>query len=92
MLHIEWTSLALRDIRDAGEFIAMNNRNAADLVAKRIIDAVEYLREYPMIGRSGRVLGTRELVISGTPFIVVYRKNVSAIQILRILHHARKWP
>ncbi|MBF0520750.1 MAG: type II toxin-antitoxin system RelE/ParE family toxin [Nitrospirae bacterium] len=92
MLHIEWTSPALRDLRDAGEFITRNNRNAADALAKRIIDAVEHLLEYPMIGRSGRVLGTREFVLSGTPFIIVYRKKVSAIQILRILHHARKWP
>jgi toxin ParE1/3/4 len=93
-VHIEWASPVLRDIRDAGEFIAANNRNAADVVAERIIDVVEHLLEYPMMGRSGRVSGTRELVISGTPFIVVYRKRkkVPAIEILRVLHHARKWP
>jgi plasmid stabilization system protein ParE len=42
-------------------------------MAERIQEAVEYLMEYPNIGRPGRVSGTRELVVSGTPFVVVYR-------------------
>ena len=46
---------------------------AAERMAERIQEAVKYLLEYPNMGRPGRVSGTRELVASGTPFVVVYR-------------------
>lgn len=54
--------------------------------------AVSYLAEHPNIGRAGRLEGTRELVVSGTPFVVVYWVRKGGIQVLRILHHARSWP
>ena len=37
-------------------------------------------------GRLGRVDGTREWVLVGTPYIVVYRLSVGVIEVLRILH------
>ena len=50
------------------------------------------LPENPQIGRPGRVPGTRELIIPKTPFIVPYRLQGNAIQILRIYHGARRGP
>jgi plasmid stabilization system protein ParE len=44
------------------------------------------------MGRAGRVTGTRELVVAGTPYIVPYRVRVEAVEILRVFHAARKWP
>ncbi|PIW88418.1 MAG: type II toxin-antitoxin system mRNA interferase toxin, RelE/StbE family, partial [Nitrospirae bacterium CG_4_8_14_3_um_filter_44_28] len=41
---------------------------------------------------TGRVEGTRELVISGLPYIIPYRVKNNTIEILRVLHAARKWP
>ncbi len=89
---LDWTASALHDLRDAGEFIANDNPKAARDMAVRVREAVEYLLEHPNLGRSGRIRGTRELVISGTPFIIVYRIRYQSIQMLRVLHHARKWP
>lgn len=91
-MHLEWTFPALGDIKEAGDFISLNNSQAAKRMSERVKEAVEYLIEFPNIGRPGRVTGTKELVVSGTPFIVVYRIKVPVIQILRLLHHARKWP
>jgi addiction module RelE/StbE family toxin len=80
------------DLREAGEYIALDNTEAAHRMATRIIEAVEYLIDQPNIGRPGRLSGSRELIVSGTPFIVVYWVRGAAVQILRVLHHARKWP
>ncbi len=44
------------------------------------------------MGRPGRVPGTRELVISGLPFILPYIEKKGAIYILRVLHTSMKWP
>jgi toxin ParE1/3/4 len=44
------------------------------------------------MGRAGRVRGTRELVVPGLPYIVIYRVRKDTIQIARILHGAQLWP
>ncbi len=90
-MHLEWTRPALRDLREAGDFIASDKPIAAKRMSDRVQEAVEYLVAHPNMGRAGRVSGTRELVVSGTPFIVVYRVIVPSVQILRVLHHAKKW-
>jgi len=43
------------------------------------------------MGRLGRVKGTRELVVSGTPYVICYRVEPDAVVILRLLHGAQKW-
>jgi toxin ParE1/3/4 len=52
------------------------------------------LSDFPKIGRPGRKRGTRELVITGSPFLAVYRisAKVAEVQILRLLHGAQSWP
>lgn len=57
-----------------------------------ILAAVSRLADYPAIARPGRVASTRELVVVGTPYIVVYRIEPSAVVILRVLHGAQRWP
>jgi len=89
---IKWLRLALADLDEIIAFIAADNPKAAAGLAARIWQAVSLLPEQPAMGRSGRVPGTRELVISGTPLIVPYRCIAGEIQILRVLHGTRKWP
>jgi toxin ParE1/3/4 len=89
---IRWTRLAVEDLNHAYEYIAEENPTAARGVIHRIESAVNTLRAHPEIGRSGRVEGTRELVISGTPFIVAYRIAENRVEILAVIHGARRWP
>ena len=58
----------------------------------KIINTVEALVDHPATGRVGRVEGTRELIISGLPYIVPYRIRGNTVEILRVLHTSRLWP
>jgi len=89
---IKWLRLALADLDENLAFIAVDKPEAAANIAIRIRQAVNMLTDQPAMGRSGRVPGTRELVVGGTPFIVPYRCIAGEIQILRVLHGTRKWP
>ena len=73
-------------------YIAEDDPTAASRLAQRIFEAVDSLIPYPLLGRAGRVVGTRELVISRTPYIAVYRMRGQAIEVLAVLHTARAWP
>lgn len=92
MLKIEWSSPAIQDLKAAGDYITQDNPRAAKEMAGRVLECVEYLLDQPNLGRPGRLSGTREVVVSGTPFIVIYRIRGGVVQILRLLHHARLWP
>ena len=69
-MKIRWVRLALDDLRKIDTFISNKNTSAAKKVLSTIWETTRLLRELPQIGRPGRVTGTRELVISNTPFIV----------------------
>jgi toxin ParE1/3/4 len=50
------------------------------------------LAEHPGMGRPGRVEDTRELVVTGLPYVVPYIHERDTVTILRVLHGAMKWP
>jgi len=83
---------AEEDLEDIDAYIRQDNPDAAQRTVERVFEAIEYLLQFPHMGRSGRLPETRELIVSGTPFIVIYQIRRSDIFILRILHSARKWP
>ena len=89
---LRYTRQALADLDEARAYIALDRPGAAARVAALIREAIEALRRFPEIGRQGRVPGTRELVVSGTPFLVAYRVAGNEVSILAILHGARRWP
>jgi toxin ParE1/3/4 len=89
---LRWTDGAVEDLQSAHEYIAADNEKAAAETTDRIVSAVERLEQFPQMGRTGRVTGTRELVVTGTPFIAAYRLKRDSVQVLAVLHAARKWP
>lgn len=80
------------NLGDEAEYIAQDDPQAAARVAILIEDAVAMLAERPALGRPGRVPGTRELVVAGTPYLVPYRVREARIDILRVFHGRRRWP
>jgi toxin ParE1/3/4 len=90
---IEWSERAARQLDQLHDFIASSNsQEIADRIAMQIITSVDQLAAFPMSGRSGRVAGTRELVIRNTPFIAAYAIEKARILILAVYHGAQRWP
>jgi len=91
-LKIFWLKKAAVDLEEAYEFILPDNPSAAAEEVDKILKAVERLTVNPAMGKAGRVAKTRELVVAGTPYIVIYRAKDNRLEILRIFHSARQWP
>jgi toxin ParE1/3/4 len=91
-MEIIWRRIALNDLEDVRRYIAQENPAAGARIRDAIRNAAERLAAHPYLGRPGRVEGTRELVVTGTPFIVVYRVLDNRLGILAVLHGARRWP
>jgi toxin ParE1/3/4 len=91
-VRVRWLRAALANLDAEAEYIAEDNPGAAGRVVQKILRAVDLLKENPAMGRAGRVAGTRELVVTETPYIIPYRVRGDAVEILRVFHAARKWP
>ena len=91
-MRIVWAPSAIDDLRHLRAYIAEHDPAAAARVARAIVEGVEGLRRFPHCGRPGRVPDTRELVVTGTPFVIPYTVEGDRIAILAVLHAARTWP
>jgi addiction module RelE/StbE family toxin len=91
-VRVRWTRRALRALDEIAAYVAQDRPLVARRLVARLREAVERLADQPASGRAGRVPGTRELVVPGTPFIVPYRVRGDGIEVLTVLHGARRWP
>jgi len=65
---IEWTEQAIQQLDQARDYIALSNsEEVAARITTLIVTAIQQLSRFPMSGRSGRIPGIRELVISNAP-------------------------
>jgi toxin ParE1/3/4 len=91
-MRLRWTTPATNDLYHIIQHIQQDNPDAASKVAETLYDGCSSLENFPHLGRKGRIAGTRELIYSGLPYIVVYRVYDQVIEILRIYHGAQDWP
>ena len=91
-MKIRWTEGAFRNLYQVEEYIAQDNPSAAVATVNKIIDSALMLADYPTIGKRGREQGTRELVVAGPSFIVIYAVRREELVIIRVLHTAMKYP
>lgn len=83
---------ARADLRAIHDFIAADNRPAAQRTLSRIRRTVESLQTFPELGRPWEGGPTRALSIAGVPYRIHYRVREEVLQILRVFHTARMPP
>ena len=92
-MNIRFTRTALSDVQYISEYLTQESSDSiSHTVLSRIYDAIKSLTQFPEQGRKGRIAGTRELIVSQLPFIVAYRVQKDELQILTVMHAARRWP
>ncbi|AJP59376.1 hypothetical protein UC34_03400 [Pandoraea vervacti] len=82
----------MQDRIDIYEFVEQRSPSAAVWIDTRIEQQLFSLLHFPGAGRPGRVQGTRELIVTRTPYVAAYRALPVCVRVLRIYHNARMWP
>jgi toxin ParE1/3/4 len=89
-LQVNWTLNALEGLeRLRSYFQEKAGQEMLPEEARRIREAVRDLARNPAGGRTGRVPGTREMVVS--PYVLPYRVSEGRLEILDILNSALNW-
>jgi toxin ParE1/3/4 len=83
---------AVNQLQDLFDYIADENPSAAERTVRRVHEAILRTARVPKAGTMGRVPETREITVSGTPYLVAYRIVENLIHVLAILHGAQQWP
>jgi len=91
-LKTNWSVQASRDADEIWNFIAADSPDAADRIIARFHATLLTLSEQPKLGRRGRTGKTREFVVAGTPYLLIYEVTQDAIEVRRVIHGARNWP
>lgn len=92
-MNVSFTPQANDDLRAIRDWIAEDNERAADRVVSRIVQTAMMFGQFPMLGRKGRVAGTREFSVVGLPYLIVYAiPSGSEIDVLTVVHTRQRYP
>ena len=91
-MRIVWSPRSIGHLGHLRAYIARDNPAAADRVATALLEAVERLVEHPGLGRLGRLAGTLELLVAGTPYVIPYRVRGDRVEVVAVFHGRQKWP
>ena len=86
-----WKQIAIDDRDAIVEHIALDNFDAAIKLGALLMEKSMVLDQHPMMGRAGRVKGTRELVAHPN-YILIYRVIDGVAEVLRVKHAAQQYP
>lgn len=88
-VEIVWSALARARLRDIRAYIARDKPNAAEKLATRIVVLVEALKDHPYLGHAGSEPGVRELIVGGTPYLILYKVLGKRVTISTIWHSSQ---
>ena len=84
------TRRARQDLIEIWSYIAADNQGAADKLLDRIDMALNNLTGNPGLGVSRPAFGTGVRQFSVGAYTIFYRPTSAGIQVLRVLHSARR--
>ncbi len=91
-MQVRWTMAASRDLESIATYLFEKTPENAARLIREIYNAPSCLKSFPNRGRPGKKAGTRELVLSSLPYLIVYEASGEMLHVVRILHGAQDWP
>jgi plasmid stabilization system protein ParE len=88
-MKVRFTFEALTHIAGIHYYIKGRSPEAAARIAAHIFTEAERIGEFPQIGHTGAVAGTRELTVPGLPYVIVHELDKDQVVILGIFHGAQ---
>lgn len=92
-MHIRLSADAEADLEQLAEWLHPRSAQGLDRLLTAVFTTLAQLEGFPLLGREGRVEGTRELVVPRTSLIVIYTlPDAYHLDVERILDARQKYP
>lgn len=88
-MRLSFARSAASDLEAIIDHVSRDDPALAKKVFAKIRESARRLAEFPHLGRPGRIMGTRELVLPTYPYILVYTANTREVTVVAVFHAAR---
>ena len=88
---VQWSDLAIVDLRNIDDYWSGYGEVSAERVASLIEAASAFLATMPRAGPALRRNDARKWLVKSTPYLLIYRVLDSGIEILRVHHGREDW-
>lgn len=89
-MKLVWAESAQRDFDEALTSLSAKSPRGAERIGARILRVIALLERFPELAPPSRHRGLRQLIVSRTPYLVVYRVTTDAVEIRAIIHAMQK--
>lgn len=83
------TDPAADDLESIVDYFAADNPPAAENVANAVDATIRHLCDFPEMGHAGYLPATRQFVVPGLPYVIVYQVATDTLTVLAVFHGAR---
>jgi len=83
-MKLRWTPRAVADLEEISDYLVAASPQAWEHLLQRLERLSEAILDFPLMGKAGLVPGTREFVVSGTPYILVFQVKDDAVVIVSV--------
>jgi len=83
-MKLRWTPRAVADLEEISDYPVAASPQAWEHLLLRLERLSESILDFPLMGKSGLVPGTREFIVSGTPYILVFQVKDDAVVIVSV--------
>ena len=83
-MKLRWTPRAVADLEEISDYLAAASPQAWEHLLQRVEQLTETILDFPLMGKAGLVPGTREFVLSGTPYILVFQLKGDSVVIVSV--------
>jgi toxin ParE1/3/4 len=90
-MRLRWTPTSADDLQNISDYLHQQHPQLAQPTVRRLYAEIRELSRFPSRGRPGREPGTRELVLTGLPYVIVFRSTDQVVEILRMHHGSQDW-
>lgn len=89
-MQIVWGDAGRREFDAAIAFVRSQSPAGAARVGERILAAITLLERFPELAPASRHRGLRQLVVTRTPYLVIYRIHNDRIETSAVVHAKQK--
>ena len=91
-MKLRWTPRALADLEEISDYLVAVSPEAWEHLLERVERLADVLLDFALMGKSGLVPGTREFILAGTPYILVFQLKGNAVVILSVRDGRMRFP
>jgi toxin ParE1/3/4 len=89
---LRWTPRAVADLEEISDYLIVAGPRVWEQLLDRLEHLADLLLDFPLMGKPGIVPETREFVLTGTPYVLVFQIKDDTVVIVSVRDSRMRLP